>query len=125
MSFKQIKPTNGVELAKGINTQITIEGASIFTSTSITKGFRNITEIIGHDGETASVVMAGEHNYDVTVNGYVNEGQDGKIPANGDSVTVAGYTMAWIDGVTVNETPDGVTTFTATVHARGKAVTGS
>ena len=123
MSFKQIKPTNGKELAKGINVQITIEGATIFTSASITKGFRTITEIIGHDGETAAVVMAGEDNYDVTINGYVNEGEDGKIPANGDTVTVTGYEMAWIDGVSVNETPDGVTTFSATVHARKKTKT--
>lgn len=120
MAFKQIKPTNGVDLAKGINVDITIEGATIFTSVSITKGFRSITEIIGHDGEVASVVMAGEDNYDVTVNGYVNQGEDGKIPANGDTVTVAGYEIAWIDGVSVNEVPDGVTTFSATVHARKK-----
>jgi hypothetical protein len=119
MAFKQIMPNGGQKLATGINVDITIDGCTIYTSASITKGYRSITEIIGHDGETASVVMAGEENYDVTINGYVNDG--GTVPANGDTVTVAGYSMAWIDGVTVSETPEGATTFSATVHARGKA----
>ena len=117
MAFKQIKPTNGKDLATGINVNVAITGATIFTSANITKGYRSITEIIGHDGETAAVVMAGEHNLDVSVNGYVDA--DGYIPANGDSCTVEGYEMAWIDGVTVAETPEGATTFSATVHARG------
>ena len=119
MAFKQILPTDGQKLATGINVDITIDGCTIYTSASITKGYRSITEIIGHDGETASVVMAGEENYDVTINGYVNDG--GTVPANGDTVAVAGYNIAWIDGVTVSETPEGATTFSATVHARGKA----
>ena len=119
MAFKQILPTDGQKLATGINVDITIDGCTIYTSASITKGYRSITEIIGHDGETASVVMAGEENYDVTINGYVNYG--GTVPANGDTVAVAGYNIAWIDGVTVSETPEGATTFSATVHARGKA----
>lgn len=123
MAFKQIKPTGGTELATGINVSITIEGCTIFSSASITRGYRSITEIIGHDGETACVVMAGEDNYDVTVNGYVNKG--GTIPSNGDTVTVAGYDIAWIDGVTVSETPEGATTFSATVHARCKTKTSS
>jgi hypothetical protein len=121
MAFKQIKPANGTELATGINVDITIEGCTIFSSASITKGFRSITEIIGHDGETACVVMAGQDNYDVTINGYVNKG--GTTPSNGDTVTVAGYEMAWIDGVTESQTPEGATTFTGSVHARGKKTT--
>lgn len=121
MAFKQIKPANGTELATGINVAITITGCTIFSGVTITKGYRSITEIIGHDGETACVVMAGEDNYDVTVNGYVDKG--GTIPANGDTCTVEGYDMAWIDGVSVSETPEGATTFTATVHARKKKTT--
>ena len=123
MAFKQIKPTNGKDIAKGINTKITITGATIFTSANITKGYRYITEIIGHDGEVATVVMAGEDNYDVTVNGYVDNDASGAIPSNGDTCTVEGYEMAWIDGVTIAETPDGPTTFSATVHARKKKTT--
>lgn len=116
MAFKQLGTPN---FAKGINTEITIEGVTIFSSANTTKGFRNITEIIGHDGETAAVVMAGEDNLDVTINGYLDEPTTEKpAPKNGDTATVEGYDIAWIDGVSISETPDGVTTISATVHAR-------
>lgn len=119
MAFKQLGTPN---FAKGINTEIIITGVTIFSSANTTKGFRNITEIIGHDGETAAVVMAGEDNLDVTINGYLEDkdGDNQEIvpPKNGDTVTVTGYDIAWIDGVSISETPDGVTTISATVHAR-------
>ena len=121
MAFKQIKPANSKELATGINVEINITGCTIFSGVTITKGYRSITEIIGHDSETACVVMAGKDNYDVTVNGYVDK--DAVLPENGDTCTVEGYEMAWIDGVSVSETPEGATTFTATVHARKKPTT--
>jgi hypothetical protein len=114
MAFKQIGETT---LATGINVEVTIAGCTIFSSTSKSEGYRNVTEIIGHDGETACVVMSGEKSCDITINGYVDAG--GSTPKNGDEVAVSGYTIGWIDGVTISETPDGVTTFSATVHGRG------
>lgn len=117
MAFNQLgTPT----LVKGIEGQIpaiTISGVTIFSSVNITQGYRTITEIIGNDGETAAVVMAGQDNLDVTINGYL-EGSN--TPKNGDEVDVEGFGIAWIDGVSVAYTPEGVATVSATVHARKK-----
>lgn len=104
------------KLKAGITTEITIAGVTLFSGVSTTAGYRTITEIIGHDGQTAVVVMAGQDNLDVTVNGYVDV--NGTAPKNGDSITMTGYDIAWIDGITIAETPEGVTTFTGTVHGR-------
>ena len=41
MAFKQILPTDGQKLATGINVDITIDGCTIYTSASITKGYRH------------------------------------------------------------------------------------
>lgn len=115
MAFKQLGTP---VFKKGINTTITIAGVTIFSSANISQGFRTITEIVGHDGETAAVVMAGEETYDVSITGYLN--QEGDPPKNGDTVEVSGWDIAWIDGVSIAETPEGVTTVSGTVHARKK-----
>lgn len=115
MAFQQLgTPT----FKKGITTVPEITGVTIFSSVNVSQGFRTITEIVGHDGETAAVVMAGEETYDVSVTGYLETGAE--LPKNGDEVTVTGWDIAWIDGVSIAETPEGVTTVSATVHARKK-----
>lgn len=115
MAFNQLgTPT----MKKGITTVPTIAGVTIFSAVNVTEGYRSITEIIGHDGETAAVVMAGEETLDISVTGYLNS--EGNPPKNGDSATLAGWSIVWIDGVTIAETPEGVQTVSATVHARKK-----
>lgn len=118
MAFNQL----GTEsFKKGITTVPTIVGVTIFSAVNVTEGYRTITEIVGHDGETATVVMAGAETLDISVTGYLNS--EGTPPKNGDTATLDGWTIVWIDGVTIAETPEGVQTVSATVHARKKVVT--
>lgn len=86
------------------------------TSVTISEGYQAINEVAGHTTAGTECVVMGNFGREVSVSGHV--AKDATIPKNGDTVTVTGYDIAWIDGVSLAKTPDGVAAFSATVHAR-------
>lgn len=108
----------GTQVRAGINYAVTIPGVVIRSAVSISEGYGAITELSGESGTTEAVVMANDM-VDLNVTGYVSADADA-MPKNGDTITISGYTIAWIDGVSVAEVAEGAATFTCTAHGRNK-----
>ena len=112
----------GTEVKTGVDkTLVTIQKVVIKSSQTIAIGPASITEIRDETGDTASVVMAGD-NIDISVRGYLDpavkpEDFDPKTV----TVTISGYKIAWIDGVSI-EQPEGggPNVFSCTAHGRTK-----
>lgn len=113
---------HGTELEAGITTTlVTIPKVKIRSSQTISEGHRSITEIPGETGDTATVVCANE-GIDISISGYLEKGTTkDDWPKNGDSCTITGYEIGYIDGVSINETPEGAKTVSCTAHGRKKS----
>lgn len=114
MSFKIL----GTQVRAGINYGVTIKGVVIKSAVSISEGYGAITELIGEKGDTESVVMANDM-VDLNVTGYISADAT-ELPKNGDTVSIQGFSIAWIDGVSVAEVAEGAATLTCTAHGRGR-----
>lgn len=112
---------HGAELEAGITTTlVTIPKVKIRSAQTISEGHRNITEIPGETGDTASVVCSNE-GIDISITGYLEKGiTREEWPKNADECTIAGYTIGYIDGVSINQTPEGPWSFSCTAHGRQK-----
>ena len=111
--------TIGTAIETGLGTlNITIEGVAIHNSVTISEGYQTITPIIGDSGSTEAVVM-NDTGIEVSISGHLTQGAT--VPKNGDACTITGYTVCWIDGVSLARTPSGAAVFSCTAHGRKKA----
>ena len=113
---------HGAELEAGITTTlVTIPKVKIRSAQTISEGHRNITEIPGETGDTASVVCSNE-GIDISITGYLEKGiTREEWPKNADDCTIDGYDIGYIDGVSINQTPEGPWSFSCTAHGRKKS----
>lgn len=112
----------GTEVKTGIDkTLVAISGVVVKSSQTIALGPASTTEIKDEAGDTAAVVMVGD-TIDISVRGYLAPDSD---PADFDpktvTVTIAGYEIAWIDGVSIDQPEGGgPDIFSCTAHGRNK-----
>lgn len=111
--------TLGTAIETGLGTlKVTIEGVAIHNSVTISEGYQTITPIIGDSGSTEAVVM-NDTGIEVSISGHLKSGL-ATLPKNGDACTITGYTVCWIDGVSLARTPSGAAVFSCTAHGRKK-----
>ena len=110
--------TIGTAIETGLGTlQVTIEGVAIHNSVTIAEGYQTITPIVGDSGATECVVM-NDSGVEISISGHLTAGAT--APKNGDACTITGYTVCWIDGVSIARTPGGAAAFSCTAHGRKK-----
>lgn len=115
--------TIGTKIEAGLGTlKVTITGVAIHNSVTIAEGYQTITPIVGDSGSTECVVM-NDSGIEISITGHLKE--NAPAPKNGDSCTIDGYTVCWIDGVSIARTPGGAAAFSCTAHGRKKQVTGT
>lgn len=113
--------TLGKSIETGLGTlQVTIEGVAIHNSVTIAEGYQSITPIIGDSASTECVIM-NDSGIEISVSGHLTAGAD--APKNGDTCTITGYEVCWIDGVSIARTPGGAAAFSCTAHGRKKKAT--
>ena len=119
MADKTDIKTLGTAIETGLGTlTVTIEGVAIHNSVTISEGYQTITPIIGDSGSTECVVM-NDTGIEVSISGHLKSGLD-TLPKNGDDCTIKGYSVCWIDGVSIARTPSGAVVFSCTAHGRKK-----
>lgn len=110
--------TLGTAIETGLGTlKVTIDGVAIHNSVTISEGYQTITPIIGDSGSTEAVVM-NDTGIEISISGHLTPGAT--VPKNGDACTITGYTVCWIDGVSLARTPSGAAVFSCTAHGRKK-----
>lgn len=113
----------GTAIETGLGTlKVTIEGVVIHNSITISEGYQTITPIIGDSGSTEAVVM-NDTGIEVSISGHLKSGAT--APKNGDTCAITGYSVCWIDGVSIARTPSGAAVFSCTAHGRKKGATTS
>ena len=118
MSAEKIKQL-GTPVKVGLSASVSIPGVVIRTAVSISEGYLNITPIPGDSGATENVVMS-DPGIDISVSGHLSP--EANYPKNGDAVTIAGYAIGWIDGVSCAETPNDKVAFSCTAHGRNPTI---
>lgn len=110
--------TLGPAIDTGLGTlKVTIEGVAIHNSITISEGYQTITPIIGDSGSTECVVM-NDSGIEISISGHLTP--SATVPKNGDACTINGYSVCWIDGVSIARTPSGAAVFSCTAHGRKK-----
>lgn len=114
--FKQL----GTAVMVGISpSDIEIPGVVIVNSVTITEGYQNIVETTGHETAGVENVTMTNQGIELSVSGHLSEGAT--PPKNGDTIAIAGYAIAWIDGVSLAKVKDGLAVFSCTAHGRMKS----
>lgn len=114
--------TIGTAIETGLGTlKVTITGVAIHNSVTIAEGYQTITPIVGDSGSTECVVM-NDPGIEISITGHLKPGAT--EPKNGDACEIDGYTVCWIDGVSIARTPGGAAVFSCTAHGRKRKVTG-
>ena len=114
--------TIGTAIEAGLGTlSVTIESVAIHNSVTIAEGYQTITPIVGDSGSTECVVL-NDFGIEISVTGHLKQGAT--APKNGDTCTITGYEVCWIDGVSIARTPGGAAAFSCTAHGRKRKVTG-